>query len=156
MIIAFMPSWLIAVKESVKRQVCLTMSHYTFLVDSRKSLLAEVSNTLLRSIAQHSQVELTVEPTAEPTIKTTVNIHRYTIRADCNQFDNDVNGYTIQANRNCRHHAHPSVYRPPHHLCRLEGCYNPLIALWLITAIAILFFAIHTVARAYSDVELRF
>jgi hypothetical protein len=58
------------------------------LVDGHKSLSAELSNALLRSIAQHSQVELTVEPTAELTIKTTVDIHRYTIRADHNQFDN--------------------------------------------------------------------
>ncbi len=82
--------------------------------------------------------------------------HLYTIRADCNQFNNNANQYTILANCNCRHHAHPSVYRPPCHLCRLEGCSNPLITLWLITAITILFFSIHTIARAYSNVKLRF
>jgi hypothetical protein len=59
---------------------------------------------LLRLIAQHSQVEPAVEPTieptveptikptvkpkVEPTVKTTVDIHRYTIQADCNQFNN--------------------------------------------------------------------
>ena len=66
------------------------------MVDSHKSLSAELSNALLRSIAQHSQVELTVkptveptiEPTVEPTVETTVSIPRYTIRADCNRFDN--------------------------------------------------------------------
>jgi hypothetical protein len=54
------------------------------LVDSRKSLASELLNALLRSIAQHSQVE----PTVEPTVKTTVDIHQYTIQADCNQFNN--------------------------------------------------------------------
>ncbi len=69
------------------------------------SLLSELSNALLRSIAQHSQVEptvkptveLTLEPTVEPTVEltvkptgkpiveTTVDILRYTIQADCNQ-----------------------------------------------------------------------
>ena len=56
------------------------------------SLLSDLSNTLLRSIAQYSQVGLTVEltvepaakPTIEPTVETTVDIHRYTIQADCN------------------------------------------------------------------------
>jgi hypothetical protein len=63
----------------------------------------------MRSIAQHSQVKLTVKPTVEltleatiePTVKptieptgkpiaeTTVDILRYTIRADCNQL-NDI------------------------------------------------------------------
>jgi hypothetical protein len=58
------------------------------LADSRKSLLSELSNALLRLIAEHSQVEPTVKPTIKPTIETTINIHRYTIRADCNRFDN--------------------------------------------------------------------
>jgi hypothetical protein len=72
------------------------------------SLSSELSNASLRLIAQHSQVkptvkptikpaleptvkptvELTVEPTVKPTIETTVDIHRYTIQADCNQFNN--------------------------------------------------------------------
>ncbi len=68
------------------------MSRYTLLVDSHKSLSAELWNALLRLIAQHSQVELTIkpiiEPTIEPTVKTTVDIHWYTIQADRNQFDN--------------------------------------------------------------------
>jgi hypothetical protein len=55
--------------------------------DSRKRLSAELSNALLRLIAQHSQVESTVKPTVEPTVKTTFDIHRYTIQADCNRFD---------------------------------------------------------------------
>jgi hypothetical protein len=66
---------------------------------------SELSNTLLRLIAQHSQVkptvepaikptleptikptvESTVEPTGKPIVKTTVDIHRYMIQADCNQ-----------------------------------------------------------------------
>jgi hypothetical protein len=74
------------------------------LVDSHKSLSAELLNALLRWIAPHSQVELTIKPTVEPTIESTVEptiepnveptvktiiyIHRYTIQADCNQFDN--------------------------------------------------------------------
>jgi hypothetical protein len=61
------------------------------LADIHKSLLTELSNALLRLIAQHSQVELTVEPTVEPTgkstIETTVDIHQYTTCADRNQFD---------------------------------------------------------------------
>jgi hypothetical protein len=36
------------------------------------SLLSELSNALLRSIAQHSQVELTVKPTVEPTLEPTI------------------------------------------------------------------------------------
>jgi hypothetical protein len=40
-----------------------------------KSRSSELSNALLRLIAQYSQVELTVKPTIEPTVKTTVNIH---------------------------------------------------------------------------------
>jgi hypothetical protein len=47
------------------------------LADNRKSSSSELSNALLRSIAQHSQVEPTVKPTVEPTIKTTVDIHQY-------------------------------------------------------------------------------
>ncbi len=61
------------------------------MADSRKNLSSELSNALLRLIAQHSQVELTVKPTVEPTTKltveTTIDIHRYTIQADCNQLD---------------------------------------------------------------------
>jgi hypothetical protein len=33
-------------------------------------------------------IKSTVEPTVEPTIETTVDIHRYTIQANHNQFDN--------------------------------------------------------------------
>jgi hypothetical protein len=97
------------------------------------SLSSELSNASLRLIAQHSQVkptvkptlkptleptieptvEPTVEPTGKPIVETTVDILRYTIRADrnrlddihssihdqadCNRFDDDDNGYTIQA-----------------------------------------------------------
>jgi hypothetical protein len=68
------------------------------------SLSSELSNASLRLIAQHSQVklivkptdELTMEPTVEPIVKTTVDIHRYTIRADHNQFDD----------------IHPSIHDP--------------------------------------------
>jgi hypothetical protein len=38
------------------------------------SLLSELSNALLRLIAQHSQVELTVEPTVEPTLEPTFKL----------------------------------------------------------------------------------
>jgi hypothetical protein len=72
------------------------------LADSCKRLLSELSNASLRLIAQHSQVEPTVEqtlptveltvesavkPNIKPTIETTIDIHQYTIRADRNQFD---------------------------------------------------------------------
>jgi hypothetical protein len=68
------------------------------------SLSSELSNALLRLIAQHSQVKLTgkptveptseptVNPTVEPTVKTTINIHRYMIRADRNRFDDTLIG----------------------------------------------------------------
>ena len=76
-------------------------SRYTLSVDSPKNLSPELSNALLRLIAHHSQVESTdkptIEPTIKPTIKTTVDIHWYTIQADCNQFDDDANWYTIWA-----------------------------------------------------------
>jgi hypothetical protein len=36
--------------------------------------LPELSNALLRLIAQHSQVELTVELTVEPTVEPTVEL----------------------------------------------------------------------------------
>jgi hypothetical protein len=49
--------------------------------------LFKLSNALLRLIAQHGQVELTGRPTIEPTVEPTVDAHRYTIQADCNQFD---------------------------------------------------------------------
>jgi hypothetical protein len=40
-----------------------------------------------------STIKPTFEPTAKPTIETTVDIHQYTIRADCNRFD-DILIYT--------------------------------------------------------------
>jgi hypothetical protein len=80
------------------------------------NLSSELSNALLRLIAQHSQVKPTVEPTVKPTlehtvkltleptieptveptakptckpiVETTVNILRYTIRADRNRLNN--------------------------------------------------------------------
>ncbi len=59
------------------------------------SLSSELSNALLRWIAQHGQVKLINQPavksTIEPTIKTTFNAHQYTIQTDCNQVNDILN-----------------------------------------------------------------
>jgi hypothetical protein len=108
--------------------------------------LSELTNALLRSIAQHGQVELIEGPTIKLTIQPTINTHQYTIQADCNLFDDmpiniqskpiAIAAITIIG---CAFISHLAIY---------AGCLNPLIVLWSIAAIAtLLFFAIHWIAH---------
>ncbi len=142
------------------------------------SFSSELSNALLRLIAQHSQVEPNIEPTVKPTFEPTVeptvesavkptvrpiveptNIqtnHRHLqselIAVDLmmyiNWFNNDANQYTIQTD--CKllplcTSKHLLAILPSMPARRLR--FNPLIARWLVTAIAILFFAIHSITH---------
>jgi hypothetical protein len=104
----------------------------------------------------------TIKPTIEPTAKTTVDAHQYAIQTDHNQFGNifiitqskliAINSSTMPIDIQSKPIAIATI---PiigctfiGHLAIYAGCFNPLIVLWSITAIAILqFFAIHLITR---------
>ncbi len=54
--------------KEIRGFVAIIIAHKTLSADSRKSLLSELSNALLRSIAQHGQVESIKQPAIEPTV----------------------------------------------------------------------------------------
>ncbi len=124
----------------------MIIAHKILSADSRKSLLSELSNALLRTMAQHGQVESIKQPTVEPAVEPTINTHQYTIQADCNRFNDmpiDIQSKPIAIAAimiiGCAFIGHLAIY---------AGCLNPLIMLWSIRAIATLhFFAVHLIAH---------
>jgi hypothetical protein len=77
-------------QSSIRGFTIIIIARKTLSADSRKSLLSELLNALLRLIAQHRQVKLIEQPTVEPSIEPTLVTYQYMIRADCNQ-TNDAN-----------------------------------------------------------------
>ncbi len=91
------------------------------------SLSSELSKALLRSIAQHSQIEPTVEPTIKPTVEPTIELAvEPTIELTVEPTVEPLS--TIRGN-----------------CCTLVN--HNILAIAVIHTIAILFFAIHLIAH---------